>query len=395
MKDGIVILEGARTPFGSYMGSLRSLSATELGAIAAKEALRRSGVDGALVGQVVFGNVLQTSADASFIARHVELKAGLPFETSALTVNRNCGSGLEAVLTGAKTILAEETECILAGGAENMSQAPYVLRGAREGWGLGKGQMEDYLWQSLTDSYNGLIMGLTAENLAEKYRISREEQDLFALRSHQCAAEARNTGRLAREIISVELKSKKGSTIVEQDEHIRPDVSLEKLGSLRPAFREGGSVTAGNASGINDGAAALVICTEKLAEREGLRPLGRLVTWATAGVDPDIMGIGPAPAIRRALERAGLKLEDLDLIEVNEAFAAQYLAVEKELGFERSKANVNGGAIALGHPLGASGARILISLLYELRDRELRYGVASLCIGGGQGIAAIVENLQR
>lgn len=395
MKNGIVILDGARTPFGSFMGSLRSLSATDLGVIAAQGALARSGVDPALVGHVVWGNVLHTSADATYISRHVGLKAGLPIESSALTLNRQCGSGLEAVLTGAKTIMAGETECVLAGGAENMSQAPYVLRGAREGWGLGQGKMEDYLWVALTDSYNNLGMALTAENLAAQYEICREEQDAFALRSQQRASAARASGRLGREIVPVEIKGKKGPTVVDQDEYIRADATLEKLAALAARFRENGTVTAGNASGLNDGAAAVVICTEELAAARGWKPLARLVAWATAGVDPAYMGIGPAPAIRLALQRAGLSLADMDVIEINEAFAAQYLAVEKELGLDREKVNVNGGAIAIGHPLGASGARLLLTLMYELRERRARYGVASLCIGGGQGIAAIVENLRR
>ncbi len=395
MKNGTVILDGARTPFGSFMGSLRSLSATDLGVIAAKGALARSGVDPALVGHVVWGNVLHTSADATYISRHVGLKAGLPVESSALTLNRQCGSGLEAVLTGAKTIMAGETECVLAGGAENMSQAPYVLRGAREGWGLGQGKMEDYLWVALTDSYNNLGMALTAENLAAQYEICREEQDAFALRSQQRASAARASGRLGREIVPVEIKGKKGPAIVDQDEYIRADATLEKLAALAARFRENGTVTAGNASGLNDGAAAVVICTEELAAARGWKPLARLVAWATAGVDPAYMGIGPAPAIRLALQRAKLSLADMDVIEINEAFAAQYLAVEKELGLDREKVNVNGGAIAIGHPLGASGARLLLTLMYELRERHARYGVASLCIGGGQGIAAIVENLQR
>jgi acetyl-CoA acetyltransferase family protein len=395
MKNGIVILDGARTPFGSFMGSLRSLSATDLGVIAARGALARSGVDPALIGHVVWGNVLHSSADATYISRHVGLKAGLPIETSALTLNRQCGSGLEAVLTGAKTIMANEADCVLAGGSENMSQAPYVLRGAREGWGLGQGKLEDYLWVALTDSYNNLGMALTAENLAAQYEICREAQDAFALRSQQRAAAARASGRLGREIVPVEIKGKKGATLVEQDEYIRADASLEKLAALPARFRENGTVTAGNASGINDGAAAIVICTEQLAAARGWKPLARLAAWATAGVDPAYMGIGPAPATRLALQRAGLQLTDVDLIEVNEAFAAQYLAVEKELGLDREKVNVNGGAIAIGHPLGASGARLLLTLMYELRERRARYGVATLCIGGGQGIAAVVENLQR
>lgn len=395
MKDGIFILDGARTPFGTFMGSLRTVTATELGVVAAKGALARSGVDPALVGQVVFGNVLHTSADATYISRHVGLKAGLSIESSALTLNRQCGSGLEAVLTGAKTIMADETDCVLAGGAENMSQAPYVMRGVREGWGLGQAKVEDYLWVGLTDAYNGQIMGVTAENLAEKYGISREAQDSFALRSQQCAAAARASGRLAREIVPVEIKGRKGPTVVDQDEYIRADATLEKLAALTARFKENGTVTAGNASGLNDGAAAVVICSERAATERGWQPQARLVSWATAGVEPHLMGYGPVPAIRQAIQRAGLALNDVDLVEVNEAFAAQYLAVEKALELDREKVNVNGGAIAIGHPLGASGARVLLTLMYELRERRGRYGVASLCIGGGQGIAAVIENLHR
>lgn len=393
MKE-IVILDGARTPFGTFCGSLRELSAIELGAIASREAMRRAGVDPARVDNVVFGNALQTSPDAIYMARHVGLKAGVPLEVPALTVNRLCGSGLQALVTAAQSILLGESEVALAGGAENMSQAPFVIRGARWGLGLGEGQLEDYLWAALLDTYNNMPMAITAENLAVKYGISRQEQDEFACRSHQAAARARESGRLREEIVAVELRDRRGNvTVIDQDEHIRPNTSLESLARLKPRFKADGGVTAGNASGINDGAAALVLATRERAEREGWKMLGRMVSWGLAGVDPDIMGIGPVPSSRRALERAGLSLEDIDLVEINEAFAAQYLAVEKEMGLDRDRVNVNGGAIAIGHPLAASGARLALTLLYELRRRRKRYGLASLCIGGGQGIAVIFESL--
>ncbi|MFQ6014022.1 MAG: acetyl-CoA C-acetyltransferase [Anaerolineae bacterium] len=395
MNNSVVIIDGARTPFGTFMGSLKGVSATELGVIAAKEALERSQVDPEWIDHIVFGNVLQTSGDAIYISRHIGLKVGVPKERPALTVNRLCGSGLEAILSGARMILCGEADFILAGGAENMTQAPHVIRGMRDGFRLGQGELEDYLWVALVDSYNNLGMALTAENLAEKYKVSREEQDAFAYRSHMRAAKARQLGRLAQEIVPVETKGRKGKvTLVEHDEHIRPDTTLEALAGLKARFKKGGTVTAGNASGINDGAAAVVITTEEKAKERGLKPLGRLVSWATAGVDPDIMGIGPAPATRIALKRAGMKLDEIDLIEVNEAFAAQYLAVEKELGLDREKVNVNGGGVALGHPLAATGARTTLTVLYELRNQGKRYGISTMCIGGGQGICAIVECLQ-
>lgn len=390
----VVIVEGARTAFGTFGGALKDVSAVELGIVAARGALDRSGVDPAQVDNVVFGNVMQTSGDAIYLARHIGLKAGIPIETPALTLNRLCGSGLQAVVTAAQSILLGESECALAGGAENMSQAPHVVRGARWGLGLGQGQLEDSLWVGLVDTYCGLGMAETAENLAARYGITRKEADEFAVRSQQTAARARGEGRLAEEIVPVTVKDRKGrATQVETDEHIRPDASVEALARLQPRFRQDGVVTAGNASGINDGAAALVLSSAEKAEREGWKPLARLVSWGVAGVSPDIMGLGPAPASRQALERAGLELADIDLVEVNEAFAPQYLAVEKELGLDRQRVNVNGGAVAIGHPLGASGARLALTLIYELRRRRQRYGLASLCIGGGQGIAAIFELL--
>ncbi len=390
----VVILEGARTAFGSYGGALREVSATDLGVVVAREAMRRSGVAAEEIESVVIGSVVQSSNDAAYLARHVGLLAGIPRQVPALTVNRLCGSGLEAIVQAAHAILLGEARYVLAGGSENMSLTPHVVRGARFGFALGQANMEDYLWSALTDSYNGLAMGMTAENLAAKYEITREAQDEFALSSQQRAVAAIQSGRLAEEIVAVSVKDKKGNvTEFAQDEHPRADSTLEKLARLKPSFKSGGTVTAGNASGINDGAAALVVADEAAAREEGRQPLGRLLAWGTAGVDPDIMGIGPVPAIQQALQRAGLTLEQIDLFEVNEAFAAQYLAVERELGLDRARTNVNGGGIALGHPLGASGARLALSILYELRRRNLRYGVVALCIGGGQGIAAVFERL--
>ena len=389
----VVVLGGARTPFGVFMGSLKDVSAIELGTIAARGALERSGVDPKEVDQVFFGNVLQTSKDAIYLARHIALKAGAPIETPALTLNRLCGSGLQAVISGAQSLLLGEATFALVGGAENMTQAPFVVRGARTGLSLGEHKFEDYLWESLTDSYCGCPMAVTAENLAKKYGITREQIDAYALRSQQTAKAAQEAGLLAEEIVPVEIKDRKGRvTQVTQDEGIR-ETSMEALAKLPARFVENGVVTAGNASGINDAGAALVLATGATARERGLKPLARVVSWGIVGVDPTIMGIGPAPAIRQALKRADLTVADLDRVEVNEAFSAQYLAVEQELGLDRDKTNVNGGAISLGHPLGASGARLSITLINELRRHGLRYGAASLCIGGGQGIAAIFEAL--
>ena len=389
----VVVLGGARTPFGVFMGALKDVSAIELGAIAARGALERAGVDPKDVDQVFFGNVMQTSGDAIYLARHVALKAGAPIETPALTLNRLCGSGLQAVVSGAQALLLGEATFALVGGAENMTQAPFVVRGARTGLSLGEHKFEDYLWEALTDSYCGCPMAVTAENLAKQYGISREQIDEYALRSQQTAKSAQERGLLAEEIVPVEVKDRKGRVSqVTQDEGIR-ETSLEALAKLPARFVKDGVVTAGNASGINDAGAALVLTTGAEAKKRGLKPLARVVSWGIVGVDPTIMGIGPAPAIRQALKRADLQLADLDRVEVNEAFSAQYLAVEKELGLDRDKTNVNGGAISLGHPLAASGARLAITLIHELRRHDLRYGAASLCIGGGQGIAAIIEAL--
>ena len=392
MND-VVILGGARTAFGTYGGALRDTSATDLGVVAAKGALERSKVDPAKIDHVSRGNVLQTSGDAVYFARHVGLRAGIPQETPALTINRLCGSGLQAILLAMQEIQLGQADFVLAGGAENMSMAPHLIRGARWGLPLGEQKLEDYLWVALVDSYNGLGMANTAENLGRKYGISREAADEFAYRSHMLAAKARESCRFSDEIVPVALKTKKGPVVVDKDEHIRPDTTLEALAKLTARFEKDGTVTAGNASGINDGAAALVVASADAAARSGLTPIARIVSGGVCGVDPDIMGIGPAPSSRQALKRAGLTVGDMDLVEINEAFATQYLAVEKDLGLDRDKTNVNGGAIALGHPLGASGARLALTLITELGKRKGRYGLASLCIGGGQGVAAIFERL--
>jgi acetyl-CoA acyltransferase 2 len=391
MAENVFILGGARTPMTQYVGALKDVTAIDLGATASRAALARTGVEPGWVDHVVFGNVQQSSVDAHYGARHVGLKAGLPVEVPALTVNRLCGSGIQAVLSGAQHIQLGEAGIVLAGGMENMSQVPHIIRGLRSGLKLGQGKMEDWLWEGLNDPYAGCSMAITAENCACKYGISRQESDAFALRSQQLADKAWTSGVMKEEVVPVEIKGRKGVTLVERDDHMRPDTTLDVLANLPAAFKKDGVVTAGNASGIVDGAAALVIAGEAAARARGLMPLGRIVSSATVGVEPTMMGMGPAPAIRKALDRAHLSLADLDLIEINEAFAPQYLACEKELGLDRDKVNVNGGAIALGHPLGASGARLLLTLLLELRRRGKRYGVASACIGGGQGIAMIVE----
>lgn len=390
-KREVVFLSGARTPFGTYGGTLRECTATELATVAAKGALARSGISPEDIGHVVFGNVMQTSEDAPYLARHVGLNAGVPVSTPAVTVNRLCASGFQAVIEGAFHILLGETDFVLAGGAESMSRAPHVLYGARWGFKLGEGNLVDTLAASLTDARCGCPMGITAENLSRRYGITREECDRFAFLSQQRAKEAIASGRLAEEIVPVIVKGRKGEEVSFQaDEHPRPDTTLEKLAGLRPVFKSDGVVTAGNASGINDGAAALVMASSEAAEKRGLRPVCRLISWGIAGVEPEYMGIGPAPASRAALERAGLKLEDMELIEVNEAFAAQYLAVEKELGLRRPLVNVNGGAVALGHPIGATGARLTLTLMMEMSRSGKKLGMATACVGGGQGVTLIL-----
>jgi acetyl-CoA acetyltransferase family protein len=389
MNKDVYILGGARTPMGEYSGKLKDVSALELGAIASRAAMERTGVKPEMVDHVVFGNVLQTSSDAVYGARHVGLKAGVPIEVSALTVNRLCGSGIQAAISGGQMILLGEADVVLTGGMESMSQAPHVIRGLRSGLRLGQGQLEDTLWSALLDTHCGCTMAGTAENCAAKYGISREDQDRYAMRSQQLADQAWKAGRLKEEVVPVEIKSRKGTELFAQDDHMRPDSTLETLAKLPAAFSKQGCVTAGNASGIVDGGAALILASERGVTEHALSPLGRLTHWATVGVEPTLMGMGPAPATRLVLHRAGLALADIDLIEVNEAFAAQYLAVEKDLGLDREKVNVNGGAIALGHPLGMTGTRLLLTLM--LRRRGLKRGLATACIGGGQGIAAIVE----
>ncbi|MDQ3652946.1 MAG: acetyl-CoA C-acyltransferase [Acidobacteriota bacterium] len=393
MARDVFILGGKRTPMAGYVGALKDVKAIDLAAAAARGALAATGVAAEEIDHTIIGNALQTSGDAIYGARHVALRAGVPADRPALTVNRLCGSGIQSIVSGAQMIQLGEAVTALVGGMESMSQAPHVIYGARSGFALGQGKLEDSLMVALLDTYCNTTMAGTAENLARRYEITREEQDQYALRSQQEAARAQNSGVFAEEITPVEVKTRKGVNLVERDDHLRPDTTLEILAKLPTAFSKDGFVTAGNASGIVDGAAALVIAGEDYVARSGVKPLGRIVSWAYAGVEPDIMGIGPVPAVRKVLERANLKLEQIDLIEVNEAFAAQYLAVEKELGLDRARTNVNGGAIALGHPLGASGTRLVLTMLLELRRRGGRYGLATACIGGGQGIAIICERV--
>jgi len=398
LKPGdIAIVSGARTPMGRYCGKLKDFTAQELGAFAAQGAIERSGIDPKEFDHVVFGNAQQTSGDALYGARHVGLRAGLPIETPALTVNRLCGSGMQAIVNAAQMIKTDEAKMVRAGGMEAMSQAPFVIRG-RDGFTLAPGgKLEDSLMVALLDSYCGLYMANTAELYGEQQGITRQMQDEFALRSQQMADAAYKEGRLQEEIVSVPLRNHKrelSGEMFTEDDHRRPQTTMEGLAKLRPAFGQSGTVTAGNASGIVDGGAAVVVMSVEQAQKRNLSPLGRIVNWGIAGVDPKLMGRGPVPATKLALQRAGLTLDYIDLIEVNEAFAAQYLAVEKELGLDRSKVNVNGGAIALGHPLGATGTRLVITLLYELKRRKKKYGLATACIGGGQGIAMVVESFQ-
>ena len=391
MSQDVFILGGKRTPMGEYVGALKDISAIDLGAIASRGAFEATDVAAAEIDHSIFGNALQTSGDAIYGARHVALKAGVPFDRPALTVNRLCGSGIQSIISGAQMIQLGEARSCLVGGMESMSQAPHVIRGARTGFALGQGKLEDTLMVALLDTYCNTPMAGTAENLARRFEIGRDEQDQYALRSQQAAKRALDAGVFAAEIAPVEIKGRKETTIFDRDDHLRPETTLAGLGKLKPAFRKDGFVTAGNASGIVDGAAALVIAGDEFVKSKNIQPLGRIVSWAYAGVEPEFMGIGPVPASRQALEKAGLQLSDIDLIEVNEAFAAQYLAVERELGLDRDKTNVNGGAIALGHPLAATGTRLVLTLLLELRRRHGHYGLATACIGGGQGIAIICE----
>jgi acetyl-CoA acyltransferase 2 len=387
----LVLLDGVRTPMAEFNESFAEVSAIELGAHAARALFERSGVDPSEIDHTIVGNALQTSPDAIYGARHVALRAGVPIDRPALTVNRLCGSGIQAIVSGAHLILAEEARTCLVGGMENMSQAPHVIWGARSGFKLGQGKLEDLLMIALHDPYCGCYMAQTSNNLARDFGISRVEQDEFALRSQQRAAAAIAAGKLAEEIAPIEIGKGKRARTIERDEHPRPETTLEGLAKLPTAFDKDGFVTAGNASGIVDGAAMLLLTTAATAAERGRKPLGSIVSWATVGVEPSRMGIGPAPAIRAALGKAGLQLADVDLFEINEAFAGQVLACVRDLGLDQDKLNVNGGAIALGHPLGATGARITLTLLQELRRRGGGIGVASACIGGGQGIALVVE----
>ncbi len=391
MSRDLWILEGARTPMRRFLGDFAQTSAIDLCSVATRAAVERSGVGADDIGHVVVGNAMQTSSDALYGARHVALKAGLPEQTPALTVNRLCGSGIQSIISIAQLVLMEEIECGVAAGMENMTMSPHVIYGARQGFRLGSAEMKDSLLESLMDPYCGCTMSTTSDNLARQYGISRELQDEFALQSQQKAHAAQQAGRLAEEIVSVEIKKRGKTMTIDADDHLRPDTTLEGLASLPTAFGGESFVSAGNASGMVDGAAAMVVAEASWAREHGLDCLGRIVSWATVGVDPSIMGIGPVPATQTALQRAGWQLADVDVIEVNEAFAGQYLAVEQELGLDRSKVNVNGGAIALGHPLGATGTRITYSALRELRRRGGGRAVATACIGGGQGIAICIH----
>jgi acetyl-CoA C-acetyltransferase len=385
-----VILEGARTPIGKFLGSLSEVPAVELGTVAAAEALRRSQVDASLVDQTVFGHARQAGCGPN-TGRQVSIRAGVPKEVSAYNVNIACGSGMKAAQLGAQQIALGESEIVLVGGMENMSRVPFLLDRMRTGYRMGDATVIDAMYRDgLLDPLCGLVMGETAENLVDMYGISREEQDEFALESQRKAAASR--ARRAKEIVGVDVTSRRGATArVVDDEHPRPETTTESLAALSPVFREGGTVTAGNSSGITDGAAAMVLMSESRARAEGRQPLARILGMSWAGVPPEIMGIGPVPATKRVLERTGLSLADMDLVEINEAFAAQVIACERELKFDRERLNANGGGISLGHPIGMSGARIVLSLAYEMRERDASLGLATLCISGGQGLAIVLE----
>jgi acetyl-CoA C-acetyltransferase len=392
MTNEVVLAGAVRTPIGTFGGSFAETPATELGAVALREALNRAGVKPDEVDEVILGNVLSAGLGMN-PARQAAIAAGIPDTVPATSINKVCGSGLKAVALATQAIILGDADVVLAGGMEGMSTAPYLLPKARYGYRMGHGEVIDHmikdgLWCSLTDCH----MGNTAENIALEREVSRADQDQFSVQSQQKAAAAWDSGRFADEIVPVEVKQRKGTVTVDRDEHFRPDTNLEALSKLRPAFAPDGSVTAGNASGINDGAAAVVVMSRKKAEELGVSPMGTVRSYASAGVPPRIMGIGPVPATQKALAKSGLSLDEIDLIEANEAFAAQSLAVGRELGWDWERVNVNGGAIALGHPIGASGARILVTLLHEMKRREAKRGLATLCIGGGQGIAMIVEN---
>ncbi|HCH63903.1 MAG: acetyl-CoA C-acyltransferase [Deltaproteobacteria bacterium] len=400
MSD-IVFLSGKRTPFGTFNGVFTDISAIDLGVIAGKAAIEQAGVSPSDIDHVIFGNVMQTSPDAIYGARHIGLKCDVPIPVPAVTVNRLCGSGFESLAQASQLLRLGEATMVLAGGAENMTQSPHTIRGARKGFRLGGTKMNDYLQEVLFDTQAGCQMAITAENLAEKYGISREDADDYGFRSQTAFDAALKAGKYADEIVPVTLKTRKGDRVVEVDEHpqlsplaperFRARFSREAMAKLRPIFKKDGTVTAANASGINDGAGAMVMTTAAVAEQRGLAPIGRLVSSASVGVEPKLMGIGPVAAIQTALKRAGMSIGQMELIEINEAFSSQYLACERELGVDRAITNVNSGGVAVGHPLAATGTRITMHLIYELRRRGLKYGVGSACIGGGQGIAVVVE----
>lgn len=391
--EAVYIINGARTPFGRYGGSFKNITDIDLAVFAAKEAIKRSGIIPTEIEDVSFGNVIHTNVSSSYLARHIGLKSGLEKESIALTVNRLCGSGLQSIVSSAQNIMTNNIQTALTGGTENMSQSPHVLRNTRFGSPNGAPQIDDMLWSTLMDQYIGTGMGMTAEKLVDQYGITREEQDEFALNSHKKAARAIESGRFAEEIIPVNVNLGGQEVVISEDEHVRKKITIEDLARLRPAFKQDGSVTAGNASGINDGASAIVLASESYVNGQNLKPLAKIVSWGIAGVDPAIMGIGPVPAIKKALKNANLSLTDIGLVELNEAFASQSIAVMRELDLDSQIVNVNGGAIALGHPVGASGSRITYSLAIEMQKQRVKYGVASLCIGGGQGIAIILENV--
>lgn len=392
--EAIVAVAGKRTPFGAFGGSLKDLSATDLTVVAAKATLEQVSFAPDQVDHLVIGNVVQSGADAAYLARHVGLKAGIPVDRPAYNVNRLCGSGFQSWVNAVQMLQAGEARAVLAGGVEQMSQVPYVMRGVRFGGiRMGNSELEDLMTSALTDAYAGIPMAMTAENLGEKYGITREQCDEYSILTQTRCKAALDKGLFESEMVPITLESKKGPVTIAKDEHPKPDVTLEKLRAMKSLFKKDGLVTAATASGIVDGAACTLLMTENEAKKRGLKPLVRILSYASVGCDPKIMGIGPAGASRKALEKAGLKLEQMDLVEVNEAFAAQYLAVQKELGLNPEKTNVNGGAIAIGHPLGASGTRIMNHLMYELQRRQARYALGSACIGGGQGIALVIERV--
>jgi len=394
-NEEIVFLSGKRTPFGAFGGSLKEFTATELGVISSEAALKQAGVKADQIDHVIFGNVVQSDGNSIYAPRHIGLKIGIPVSVPSLGVNRLCGSGFQAIISGAHEIYTGNARIVLVGGIESMSQVPYVSRKMRWGQKIGNNPFSDYLFEALIDNYCGAPMAETAENLAAKYEISRNDADNYSALSQNRVEASVKSGFFDSEIVGFNLKGKNSDKLFSNDEHPRPGTTSDALAKLRPAFRKDGMITGGNASGMVDGAASMVISTKSSAEKTGSTPIGKLVSWGVAGVDPTLMGIGPVDAIKKALQAASLTLNEMDIVEVNEAFAPQYIAVEKELGLEREKTNVNGGAIAIGHPLGATGARITMTALYELKKRKGKYAAVSACIGGGQGIALIIENLEN